>query len=183
LVLKYFLFFFFILALCFVAIINDKIDFKNFNLKFTKFATLHFDEVHSISISENGINRVVEADSIIRYDNVDDILGLKVKIKKNGRIRYLNADLAHFYKSEKVDANQTAKEIFFEGNIVYVLDNNLTLKSEKMKYNFTQDLIICESLFTLTQGKNIISGNHFKYEVSKKIYSAKNIKSEIYLEE
>ncbi len=167
-----------------MAIINDNIDFNDFNLKFTKFATLHFEDVHSISVDKDGVNRLVEAKSIIRYDNVDEISNLKVKIIRDERVRYLKADMAHFYKTKsKVGDKVVEREIFFEGNIVYSIDKNFVLKSDKMNYDFKKDKLFCHSFFTLEQDENVIRGDSFEYEIGKKINRAQNIKSEIYLEE
>ena len=184
-VLKYFFFFLFIILLSIFAIINDNIDFNKLNFKFTRFATLYFEDVKSYQMSVNGVKREIEAKSIIRYDDIDDITKLSIiMIKENNSTQRLKADKAKYYKKrvEISPAKFANQEIYFRKNVVYRVDENMTLKSQTMVYNLKKDTILSDTDFNATNGESRVWGSSFFYKVKEKKIFAKNIKSELFLE-
>jgi len=166
------------------AIVNDNIDFNKLSFKFTKFATLYFEDVKSYQMSVDGVTREIDAKSIIRYDDIDDITKLSIiMIKENNSTQKLRADKAKYYKkrveiSPKKFADQ---EIYFKKNVVYIVDDNMTLKSQTMVYNLKKDTVLSNTDFNATNGESIVWGSSFFYKVKEKKIFAKNIKSELFL--
>ncbi len=184
-VLKYFIFFLLIVFLSILAIINDDIDFRKFDFKYTAYATMTFQNVKSIHITKEGINREIEASSIVRYDDVDYIKDVKVKIKKGNSIEKLEAlEAINYKKKNRARENgKIEKEIFFKGDVIYTKDDNFTLKSNNLIYDLENRIISSTTDFILTQNDTKIVGSSFSYNLNSKEAFAEDINVTLYLKD
>jgi LPS export ABC transporter protein LptC len=142
-------------------------DFKDIksSKKDLEFTDITFENIHSYTITKDGINSNLKASKILKY--------------KNRAVIYdVDADFLHKDEQNNIHANKALlKEdnIHLTGDVHYENNASLDIKSKDLVYNTKTEIATIKSPFILNTQSGAIKGNNLIYDKKNGTIKAKNI--------
>lgn len=133
-----------------------------------------FEKPLMYTLDENGVNRVVNASSAVRYKNRDEMFNADINLK--------NKDLSKKFLKEKLKADIIIKKIDLYrliDNVKYARDDFMTLNTNELYYDDKKKIGYNKKPFDGTYFAHYMKGNSIYFDVNKKFMKAKDTHFEI----
>jgi LPS export ABC transporter protein LptC len=130
---------------------------------------LAFYNFEAMSFSDNGLDTILKSKNSIKYIDYT-IFSNPILVKKNddGKLQMVEAQYAKYSPDDY---------IIMRGDIYYIRDDGVELKSDSLDYDLKSDKIFSKSIYKLNFKDSVVFGNGFEYDVNKKEMISYDVKA------
>ena len=133
-----------------------------------------FESPFMYTIDENSINRVVQANHAIKYENRDEMYNADILLK--------NLDKTQNFKNEKLKADLIVKkgnDYILTDNVKYNRDDFIKLDTQELFYNDTNKIVKNNKPYNATYYSHLLNGENVYLDINKDFITSKNTHFEI----
>lgn len=141
----------------------------NFKVSDNKIAYIQMNIVQDYEITTDGVNSIVHAKEVLRFNDRDEFVNIDGILKKEPFINSLRAKKA-ILKDEKLN-------LF--GDVFYARSDEITLECEQASYDFSTKVLSSNTFFTATFADHLGEGKGFVYKTTEGLLDAWDVKARI----
>jgi LPS export ABC transporter protein LptC len=128
-----------------------------------------FYDFEAMNITQNGLDTILKSANAIKYKDYT-IFDNPTLVKKNkdDKLQMIESIYAKYSPNEY---------IYMRGDITYIRDDGIELKTDALDYDIISQLVTTNSLYQLNIKDNVVFGNGFEYNMNTKELVSYDIKA------
>lgn len=133
-----------------------------------------FDKPQMYTLTENSLNRVVEASHVIRYKNRDEMLNANIALKNKDENKNFDTEILKAKRLIKKDDIFTLKN-----EVVYQRDDFISIRTDELYYNLKTKVAYNNLPYEGKYYNHILKGDKLYLDVAKNSMKSNNVHFEI----